>query len=365
MSVYSNRISALRRQLSSQSCDAIIIANVSNVRYLSGFNNQDPHVAYLVITQNALHLITDYRFTQQAINECPLFSITERDRQKVTLSQQIKHSLAQLDVNRVAFEQDEFSYAQWLKIKTELEPIETMGISGWVEAQRMIKDSQELSLIKQAAQIADKAFLKLIPLIQVGISELELSIELEYQMQKLGSSGIAFPTILVSGNKTAFPHGLPSTKQLQYGDLITLDFGAVVEGYRSDMTRAIILGEPDQKQQAVYQTVLQAQAQAFECIGPNVPATKPYFAAKSVLDNSPYAKFQGEGLGHGVGLFLHEQPIMHANCQWELQPNMVITVEPGIYIPGWGGVRIEDDVIVTNSGYEKITQTDNKLWIID
>jgi Xaa-Pro aminopeptidase len=365
MSFHSTRISALRSRLNTEPCDAIIIASVFNVRYLSGLNNLDPHVAFLIITQNELHLITDYRFTQQAINECPLFQITERNREKVSIGQQFQRILQSLNASRVAFEQDYFTYAQWLQIQAELDSFSLVGVSGWVEAQRMIKDHQELASLKQAAQIADSAFSQLIPLIRVGMSEQQLATELEYQMQKLGSVGVAFPTIFVSGTRTALPHGMPSSKTIEYGDLITLDFGAVVNGYRSDMTRALVIGEPDKKQLAVYQTVKQAQAEALSCIQSNVTAITPYLAAKAVLDKSPFASFQGEGLGHGVGLFLHEQPIMHANCEWRLQSNMVITVEPGIYIPKWGGIRLEDDVIVTANGFEKITHTDNQLWIIE
>jgi Xaa-Pro aminopeptidase len=154
---------------------------------------------------------------------------------------------------------------------------------------------------------------------------------------------------------------MPNNKVLSPGDLITIDFGAVVNGYRSDMTRAVVVGEPDKKQLAVYETVKMAQEIGVQSVIAGIQGSHPYFESKKILDASPFAEFQGEGLGHGVGLFLHEQPFLQKNCAITLQENMVITIEPGIYIPGWGGIRIEDDIRVTNTGYEMITHAPRAL----
>ena len=225
----------------------------------------------------------------------------------------------------------------------------------------MIKDEVELGYIKTAANIADQALSELIPLLKPGISERDAALELEYRMQKLGSEGVSFPTIFVSGEKTALPHGMPDDRKLRHGDLITLDFGAVVKGYRSDMTRAFVVGKPSEQQLAVYETVKMAQQVGVHSVLAGIAGSLPHIEAKKVLDASQYGQYQGEGLGHGLGLFLHEQPHLGPNCTWTLEENMVITIEPGIYIPGWGGVRIEDDIRVTATGHEMLTHAPRAL----
>ncbi|WP_444996805.1 M24 family metallopeptidase [Aliikangiella sp. IMCC44359] len=355
------RISTLRKQLSNSPYDAILISSVQNCRYLSGFENTDANVAYLIISMDQLYLITDYRYSQQALKECPHYNIVERDRQNINLGQQFNQTFNEIKISHVAFEKEHMSYSIFLEIQSEIKNVQLSAIAGWVEKQRMIKDETEIACIKKAAQIADKALKNLMPYLKANVTEKEVSLELEYQMQKLGSEGLAFPTIFVSGKNTSLPHGLPSNKKLETADLITLDFGAVYDGYRSDMTRNFVVGKPNKKQLSVYDTVKSAQQAALDSIVPGIKASIPYAASKQILDTSPYAKYQGEGLGHGVGLYLHEIPFLQNNCNIELQENMVITIEPGIYIPDWGGIRIEDDIRVTKTGYELLTHSPKEL----
>ena len=358
------RVSTLRDRLGSSPYDALIIASTQNCRYLCGLANDDANVAYLIVSTDSLYLVTDYRYSQQAKAQCIGVEVIERNRDKHSLGQQLNIVLQQMQVKHVAFERDFFSFGMIEDIIAQLGHIKATGIAGWIEQQRMIKDESEISSIKAAANIADAALAQLVSFLRPGITERDASLELEYQMQKAGSEGMSFPTILISGERTALPHGLASNKVLVPGDLITIDFGAVINGYRSDMTRAFVVGEPNKKQLAVYQTVKMAQQIGVQSVIAGILGSHPYNEAKKILDASEFAEFQGEGLGHGVGLFLHELPFLKKNCAITLQENMVITIEPGLYIPGWGGLRIEDDIRVTNTGYEMLTHAPRDLIVL-
>ncbi len=362
---YLARIETLRKRLENSEYNALIIANVQNCRYLSGLQNNDPNVAFLIIHPEKLYLITDYRYAQQAQEESPLFEVIIRNRDATTLGQQFQILLNTLKVKHLGFEQDHFLVGLWQSISSELTNITCDGFSGWIESQRMIKDDYEIQSIRNAAQIADTALNQLTGFMKPGMTERDASLELEYQMQKMGSEGLSFPTILISGERSALPHGMPNQKKLTHGDLITIDFGAVVNGYRSDMTRAFVVGQPSEKQLLVYNTVKKAQQAGLDAVRSGVRGNIPFQQSKAILSESEFSQYQGEGLGHGVGLYLHEQPFLNASCNIVLQNNMVITIEPGIYIPGWGGVRIEDDIVVTEMGFEKLTHSPNTLIVIE
>lgn len=358
----SPRVNALRNKLAASPYDALLIASTQNCRYLSGLANDDPHVAYLLLSDSDAYLVTDYRYSLQSKDQCHSgVEVIERDRANVNLGQQFKCLLDAMKVKQLAFEQDFFSYGMVAAMQAEMGDIKLTGIAGWVEQQRMVKDEVEINAIKTAANIADEALAQLVGFMKAGITERDASLELEYQMQKAGSQGMSFPTILISGERTALPHGLASNRVLAPGDLITIDFGAVIDGYRSDMTRALVVGEPSKQQLEVYETVKMAQQVGVEAVKAGINGAEPYFAAKKVLDASPFAQYQGEGLGHGVGLNLHEWPFLQQSCPYTLAENMVITIEPGIYIPDWGGVRIEDDVRVTSEGCELLTHAPRAL----
>jgi Xaa-Pro aminopeptidase/Xaa-Pro dipeptidase len=359
------RVNKLRDKLQLSPFDALIISSVQNCRYLSGFANDDANVGYLIVSMDAMFLVTDYRYSEQANSQCQGVEVIERDRANVSLGQQINTVLKQLNVKHVAFERDHIGYGMIEDVIAQLANIKASGISGWVEQMRLINDDSEIIAIKTAANIADEALAAIVSFLKAGISERDASLELEYQMQKAGSQGLSFPTIFISGERTSLPHGMPSERVLSYGDLITLDFGAVIDGYRSDMTRAFVVGEPTAKQIEVYETVKMAQQVGIQSVKAGIKGSQPYLETKKVLDASPYGEFQGEGLGHGVGLFLHEQPFLQKNCTITLQQNMVITIEPGIYIPGWGGVRIEDDIRITENGCEMLTHAPRALVIIE
>jgi Xaa-Pro aminopeptidase len=221
---------------------------------------------------------------------------------------------------------------------------------------RMVKDDWEVAQIQQAAQIADEALAQVLPLLQPGISEADFATELEYRLKKLGAEALSFATIVGFGARSALPHALPTTQRLQKGDLVLIDFGAVVNGYRSDMTRSYVAGKPDLLQLQLFQAVQQAQQAALKAVKAGVSASALFAISDQVLQHSQFGRYAGPGLGHGVGLQLHELPFLSPGNQLKLPVGAVVTIEPGVYLPNYGGLRLEDDVLVTAHGYVQLTK---------
>lgn len=360
------KIKQLQQKLLTQTQSAVIIFSDINIRYLSNFSG---HAATILITNKINYLITDYRYFEQAKTEATAFTVICRDRAKQTLTALIVELLNQENIQTLFFESEHISVAEWQGMRAQIvhsSKIENItAISGTVEKLRMIKSAEEIATIKQAANIADQALTNILPLAKAGITERELANELDYQMAKLGSEELSFATILLFGERSALPHGVPSSRSLKQGDLILIDFGAVVNGYRSDMTRTFVFGKADAKQKHIYQLVQQAQLAAISALSNATKAELSgeylYQQSANILHNSDYKEFAGEGLGHGVGLQLHEQPFLGPDCKTMIKQGCVITIEPGIYIPGWGGIRIEDDVVLTEHGLEILTQSPKEL----
>ncbi|TMP26963.1 aminopeptidase P family protein [Pseudoalteromonas rubra] len=352
MSQYLQRQTRMRSQLLTSDYEGMLVFGYENIRYLCGFSG---HAATLLISHEQCLLITDYRYFERASKEAEQTEVVLRHRDTESLGQCLNRLSGQLKV--LAFDAAHIDVGQWQQISGELSGRVLMPTPGLVEQLRQVKTTHEVNRIRQAAQIADQALADTLPLIKEGVSERELALELDYRMQKLGSEGVSFDTILLFGARSALPHGNPSTQQLRHGDLILIDFGAVVDGYRSDMTRTYVYGTPSTKQRAMFDTVQTAQqaALARACSGADCQVLNE--AAHAVLLNSEFAQYAGEGLGHGLGLFLHEQPFIKPGVNYQLEPGNVITIEPGIYIPGYGGVRLEEDIALTESGYELLTHS--------
>lgn len=356
-----NRIQQLRAQFSAADIDGLLVASMSNIRYLSDFASDEPGVALVLIGKGKQYLITDYRFGEQAQEECPHVEIVVRDRARQSLGDLVRELATGCGIRRLGYEREHFPHGRWLDLAAALEALELTPVRGLVEWQRRVKDSEELDSIRRAAAIGDRALDHLLGLLRPGMTEREAAVELEYALKRSGSQGLAFPTIFTSGPRTSRPHGMPSDRPLRRGDLVTADFGAVVNGYRSDMTRSFVLGKADLEQRQVYQLVRAAQDLGVESVHAGIPYSRPADTVARFLADSPYAEYAGEGLGHALGLDTHEQPYLAPGCDELLQENHVVTVEPGIYIPGWGGVRIEDDVRVTESGTELLTKFTREL----
>lgn len=350
---FNQRLAQFRERLQRAEQDAALVFSPENLRYLFNYSGE---AAYGVVTQDSLVLITDYRFVEQAQEELGEVEgharVFCRDRDRQSLGRAIFEVLQKVRARYVWYEAEHVSMAMWGAISAEVEVVSFSPSPAVLEQQRMVKDAWEIAQIKAAAHIADEALEQVLPLFKIGVSERDIALELDYQMQRRGSEGVSFPTILGFGARSALPHCIPSARTLQAGDLVVLDFGAVVNGYRSDMTRSYVAGKPSAQQLAMRDTVYGAQQAAFEVLRAGVAASIVNAASASVLQSSPFAACAGPGLGHGVGLKLHEQPFINAMCQYQLMENFVVTIEPGIYISGFGGVRIEDDVLITKQGFD-------------
>ncbi len=355
-------LSQLRDKVLNQPQSAMLIFSDINISYLSAFTG---HAATILLTRKASYLLTDYRYFEQAKSQAVDFTVICRDRANQSLASLIQDLLFQDDCQQLFYESEHISVSQWQQIHQQVDNLNKLTkiepLAGAVEAFRFVKSASEVANIQQAAEIADKALALMLKSVKAGVTERELAIELDYQMAKLGSEEVSFATILLFGERSALPHGIPSDRQLKFGDFILIDFGAVVNGYRSDMTRTFVFGQASAEQKHVYQLVQSAQQAAIDEVKEGVLGTYLYQQSADILLNSEYKQYAGEGLGHGVGLVLHELPFIGPDCHMAIEKGCVITIEPGIYIPGWGGVRIEDDVVLTDDGLTILTQSPKGL----
>lgn len=347
------RIQKLRAKMIAVGADGVFVTKPENMQYFSGFSGGE---GALVITEEEAILITDFRYTEQAQQETEDFVIVKQER---ALTAEIVDVLKKC-VSKVLVEQNYMQLETYLALTSALEGIEWIPTE--LDSLRTIKDENEIELIRKAVSISDQAFTEVISIIKAGMTEMEVAVELEYQMRKLGSERPAFPTIVASGVRGSLPHGTASNKVIQKGEFVTMDFGAVYQGYHSDITRTVCVGRASQKQKELYHIVLDAQLSGLAAVCAGKKNNAVDMAARYVITQNGYAENFGHGLGHGVGLEIHEWPRLSPKAEpMVLESGMVVTVEPGIYIPEWGGIRIEDTVVVTSNGCNKLTQSTKKL----
>lgn len=341
------------------------VSDESNVKYLSGFMGE---AAYLVVSHEGTVLMTDGRYDEQARNECfeevevcKWFNPTRPDPETVY------HYVHKYKVQNLMFNDSNLSVRIFNNLdkyfQSKDDSIKMWPVSGDIEKLRMVKDDHEINCLKKACAIADQALHNLLPDIKAGVSELELVGKLEYHMKSLGAENISFDTIILSGKKTSYPHGKPSDKALEVGDFLQVDFGALYKGYHSDMSRTFIIGQASDKQVAFYDMMLKATVDSIDALKPGISCKIPDDVVRSVID-ADHLEYYYPGLGHGVGLYVHEGPNLRNNSQDVLAKNHVVTVEPGVYIPGWGGMRIEDTVLITQDGYEVLSKFPRKLMVL-
>lgn len=334
--------------------DGVLITSPQNLRYFTGFRGGE---GVALITADKRYLFVDSRYTVAAKNEAVGYEVTEYRPGK--LCNEIHER--QTNISVLAYEDVYMSAAEYHAYKKEWQGIEFKPASGDIDKLRMVKTQEELEYAARAEQIGVDAFLKVLPVIKPGITETDLAAELEYQMRRLGAEGISFETIAISGIKTSMPHGIPDSKKIEYGDFVTMDFGCRHMGYCSDMTRTIVVGKANDEQRKIYSTVLKAQLAGLEAIKSGVICRDADAAARQIIADAGYGRFFGHSLGHGVGLMIHELPNLSPKSETILEPGMIVTCEPGIYIPGFGGVRIEDMVYVTENGNVNMTKLSKEL----
>ncbi|MFX0559250.1 M24 family metallopeptidase [Tepidibacillus infernus] len=353
------RIERLRKTFKDLQIEGMLITSASNRRYISGFTGS---AGYVLITQKDAIFITDFRYVDQAKNQAASYEIIQHQGSIVeTVNEQLKR----LSIQVLGFEQDFVTYSLYKQFEETFVNIELKPISQVIEKLRMIKDPNEVALIRKAAEIADQAFSYILTAIKPGMKETDVAFQLECKMRELGAEGASFDTIIASGYRSAMPHGVASDKVIQSGDLVTMDFGAIYQGYVSDITRTIIMGTPNQKQKEIYQIVLEAQLNGVQHVKAGMSGKEADALTRDIISKFGYGEYFGHSTGHGIGLDVHEGPGLSFKSDIILQPGMVVTVEPGIYITDFGGVRIEDDVLITDHGREIITQSTKELLIID
>lgn len=356
-----NRICDLQRRTES-SCDAVLIQSFVNRRYLTGFCSS---AGMLLITHHQTFFLVDSRYIEAAQKHfagSPVQVLLTETPEQVIL-QLIK----QYKLTRLGTETRQMSFSAVQLLKQQIRPCELLTddtVSIALEELRMIKDAGELASLREAQQITDYAFHKCLEIIRPGVSELDIMIKMGVEMARQGCEKRSFNMILTSGTQTALPHGDPTIRQVEYGDFVMMDVGAMVNGYAADMTRTVAVGTVTQLQKEVYDTVLQAQKLAFEALGPGKRCCDIDEIARSYIDQSEWAGKFGHGLGHSLGLEIHEQPRLRPGCETVLRPGMMTTVEPGIYLPGQFGVRIEDMVVITEDGCENMTGSPKQLLVL-
>lgn len=353
-----NRLSSFRNKIKALKIEAALITKRENYMYLSGFTGSS---ANLLITDKKAYLLTDFRYIQQSTNQAPLFEIVEHKPDVIDTIYEIINSE---NIKILGFEDQSASYANYKAFTNKLTNTELIGIGKLVDDLRSIKDAREIEIINKAVQIADGAFSHILSLIKPGITELDVAAELEYKMKKLGASSASFETIVASGLRSSMPHGVASEKRLELGDTITLDFGAMYMHYCSDITRTVFLGQPSKKMLDIYNIVLEAQLTSEKgAIKGRTGKEVDKIARDIIYSNGFEGKF-GHGLGHGVGLEIHENPRLSISGDKILENNMAVTVEPGIYVEGLGGVRIEDTIIISDDYPIVLTKSSKDLIIL-
>lgn len=354
---YFGRRDRLRRLLSQSAAGAILVTNPVNVTYLTGFTGED---SYLLVGQAGDVLLSDFRYATQLEEECPGLELAIR-RQDLTMPELTAKTVAAAKVRQLALEAESISWSLLETIREKIKRIETIPTSGLVEQLREIKDKEEISELRASIQAAEKAFGVLRATLRPEKTEIELRNELEYQMRLFGAEDRSFPSIVAAGARAALPHAAPVNARIGQSGFVLVDWGAKGALYRCDLTRVLVTGRISPKLERIYGVVLNAQLRAIEAVRPGIPAKDIDQIARSVIADAGFGRYFGHGLGHGIGLDVHERPRVASTSSTVLRPGMVMTVEPGIYLPGWGGVRIEDDVLVTRTGHEVLTSVPKKL----
>ncbi|MEE9284959.1 MAG: aminopeptidase P family protein [Dehalococcoidia bacterium] len=351
------RVQSLRQRLADERFDAILISAPENRRYLSGFTGS---AGYLVVSQDHAILATDFRYWEQVGLQCPdfeLFKMTQGELQTwlAPVLERVQPATLAFEAAQVTVAFHETMKQGVRKMRPGLRP-RLVPTTDMVEALRIEKDHQELDIITRAVEIVDRAYMEVSASLEPGMTERQIAWRLEVAMREQGAEGISFDTIVASGPNAAQPHHRPTDRPIQRDEPIIIDMGARLEGYCSDLSRTTYLGKPDDTYRRVYDVVLGAQETAISAVQSGMTGHEADKLARDVIDKAGYGEQFGHGTGHGVGLVIHESPRVARNADNELRDGMVFTVEPGIYIPGWGGVRIEDVVVLENGVSRDLTR---------
>lgn len=355
------RIARLRAELSRLNEAAILVTSDKNRLYLTGFTGT---AGVVLVTAAKAVLLTDFRYAEQAAAQAAGVEVVEHPA--AGYYGLVADMLRQEGVSRLLFEDATVTYAGYEMLKEKLAPVLLAPAGTVVERLRAVKEPSEVAIIQQAADIADRTFSHILSFIKPGARESDIALEMEFYMRKQGASGKSFDTIVASGERSAMPHGVASDKIVGTGEFVTLDFGAYFGGYCSDLTRTVFVGNPTERHREIYGIVLEAQLHALENLKPGMTGREGDALTRDIITRYGYGDQYGHSTGHGIGLYIHEEPRLSFSAQDTiLLPGHVVTVEPGIYIPGFGGVRIEDDVVLTDDGIKILTHSPKELIVLE
>lgn len=347
----------LREAMAAKGVPALLVSQIDNVRWASGFTGSN---GFLIVTPTDDRFVTDSRYTLQAKEEVPGTHI-EVYSSGMDSNEFIAAQAGAMGISKIGFEADSVTYAAHGKMADKFAGIELIPVDDLFSDLRVVKTAGEIDKIRAACALADACFDHVKRLLQPGVAEYDIGLEIEFFFRRHRAE-LAFDPIVVSGERSARPHGHPSEKKLQRGDFVTLDFGAKLDGYCSDITRTVVVGEATQRHRDVYNAVLQSQMKALEAMKPGARASDVDKVSREAMGD--FAQYFGHGLGHGLGKLVHDSGRLNSTSETVLATDQVWTVEPGIYIPGFGGVRIEDDVVVTDSGIDVLTTSTRELMIV-
>lgn len=362
------KVKSIRQYMKRESLSGVLITDGYNIQALSGYRG---HTGIMLITFEQLYIFTDSRYTEQLRLEAPqaLCVDIKGDGYAKTIARTLAMDVEETTL-RLGFEDENISYKQYHALRaafaeTSKQKVELVALQDTINRLRIVKDKDALFYLAQAEAIGDRAFAHITDSIRPGMTEREIAFLLEGFMYRQGAEKTSFDTIVASGPNSSLPHAIPTNRPLQEGDFVTMDFGCVYKGYCSDMTRTIYIGDkPTAKMQEVYTIVKKAQCEALSAVRPGKKCCEIDAIARNVIQEAGYGDYFGHGLGHGVGLYIHEEPRFSPKCDDVLVPGIVITVEPGIYLPGEFGVRIEDMIAITEDGYQNLTNSTKELLCI-
>lgn len=356
---YESRLSKLRKRIKTAKIDALIVFEPHNIFYLCGSNGGFTGARIgLIVDDDTSILIIDRRYLEEAIHTAVADKILAWTAPSYA---ELAKIAKRIKATKIGFESNYVTVRQYERLAKDFEGMQLVGVPGLVEPIREIKDTGEIQKITEAARLGDFAFDHILGFIKQGVTELDIAIELDFFMRKHGSEKPSFETIVASGIHSAVPHATPSNKKIESRDFVTLDFGAVVGGYHSDMTRTVVVGKATQKQKKIYGIVKEAQEKALSAVVSGTVCQDLDEIARNIISDAGYGKDFVHNLGHGVGLKVHEAPALGKGSETKLEANMVVTIEPGIYLNGFGGVRIEDLVVVTKSGCRLLSHSTKDL----
>lgn len=362
---YSERLHKLRAILRRKKLDGLLVGRPENRRYLSGFTATDHGInessgMLLICAKGTNYLLTDFRYRQQAEQETEGFDILLYPKGLIPL---LSSLLPNLGLKRIGFESHYFLHSGAAKLlemgtKKKLEFIPTESV---IENRRLIKDADEIAIIRKSVRLNEQVFGEVFQTITTDMTELDIALQLETLMRSKGSERPSFDSIVATGENSALPHAVPGNRRIEENQPLMIDMGLILDGYCSDMTRTFVVGEPDKRYLKIHRLVRRAQLAATHHIQPGRTMKEVDSAARAIITQAGYGKNFGHALGHGVGLAVHEEPRLSSQSRKKLRPGMVVTVEPAIYLPGWGGIRLENMVVVTEGGCEVLNQ--DTTWL--